>query len=39
MSKTIKREIKKKKVKNPPIKEKGSKTNLRFHLLQEVEEQ
>jgi hypothetical protein len=38
MSKSFKRETLKKKVKNPPRKEKGSKTNLRFHLLKEVEE-
>ena len=38
MSKTFKREIFKRKVKTPPKKEKGSKTNLRFHFLREVEE-
>jgi len=37
MSKTIKREIIKKKVKTPFKKEKGSKPNLRYHLLKEVE--
>ncbi len=39
MSKTIKRQILKKKVKTPFKKEKGSKPNLRYHLLKEVEDQ
>jgi len=37
MSKTLKREFAQKKVVKVPKRDKGSKTNMRFHFLREAE--